>query len=50
MASSRLTVSGDIGGASMNSNVTRSASGQIAHDVTLAPAKSGTLGVRDLPP
>jgi hypothetical protein len=43
---SNLTVSGDIGGAAMNSSFSRTATGQIAHDVTLNAAKSGTLTTR----
>ncbi|MCK4341023.1 MAG: hypothetical protein KAY37_04790 [Phycisphaerae bacterium] len=46
MPTSRLTLSGDIGGISVNSTVTRTADGQIGHDVTLNPAKTGTLSTR----
>lgn len=46
MPTSRLTVSGDIGGMSMNSTLTRTADGQIGHDLTLDPAWTGTLSTR----
>ena len=43
MPTSRLTLNGDIGGISVNSTVTRTADGQIGHDVTLNPAKTCLL-------
>jgi len=43
---SNLTVSGDIGGAGMNASFSRTATGQISHEVTLNPAKTGTLTTR----
>jgi len=46
LPTSNLTVSGDIGGVAVNSSFSRSASGQIAHDVTLNAAKTGTLTTR----
>jgi len=46
MPTSRLTLNGDIGGISVNSTLTRTADGQIGHDVTLNPAKTGTLSAR----
>lgn len=46
MPTSTLTVSGDIGGAAMNSSFSRTATGQISHDVAINPAKTGTLTTR----
>lgn len=46
MPASRLTLSGDIGGISLSSTLTRTADGQIGHDVTLNAAKAGTLSTR----
>ncbi len=46
MPTSNLTVSGDIGGVGVNSSFSRTATGQISHDVTLNPAKTGTLTTR----
>ncbi|MBI5864321.1 MAG: hypothetical protein HZB38_07425 [Planctomycetes bacterium] len=46
MPTSNLTVSGDIGGVAVNSSFSRTATGQIAHDVTLNAAKTGTLTTR----
>lgn len=46
MPTSNLTVSGDIGGMGMNSSFSRTATGQISHDVTINPAKTGTLTTR----
>ena len=46
MPTSRLTIAGDIGGMAMNSTLTRTADGQIGHEVTLPAAKSGTLSTR----
>jgi len=43
---SNLTVSGDIGGVGVNSSFSRTATGQISHDVTINPAKTGTLTTR----
>ncbi|MEP0848614.1 MAG: hypothetical protein HRF50_17550 [Phycisphaerae bacterium] len=43
MFTSRLTISGDIGGAALGSTITREADGQIGHDVVLAAAVSGTV-------
>ena len=43
MPMTRLTMSGDIGGISINSTVTRTADGQIGHDVTLPAAVAGTV-------
>lgn len=46
MATNRLTITGDIGGAAMNSTITRTADGQINHDAAANLAKSGTLSTR----
>lgn len=46
MPTSNLTISGDIGGVPVNSSFNRTATGQIAHDVTLNPAKTGVLTTR----
>ena len=47
MATSRLTITGDIGGASLNSTMVRSATGQIGQfPITLAAADAGTLSTR----
>ena len=46
MPTSNLTVSGDIGGVGVNSSFSRTATGQISHDVTINPAKTGTLTTR----
>jgi hypothetical protein len=46
MPTSRITVTGDVGGVAVNSTITRSADGQIGHEVALAAAKSGTLSTR----
>jgi len=43
MPTSRLTITGDIGGVTVNSTVTRSADGQISHDVSLPAATAGTV-------
>lgn len=43
---SRITISGDIGGVSMNSTIVRTAAGQIGHEVTLGAAQAGTLTTR----
>lgn len=43
MPTSRLTISGDIGGISMLSTINRSADGQVGHDVTLPAATAGTV-------
>jgi hypothetical protein len=43
---SSLTFSGDIGGVGMNSSFSRTATGQISHEVTLNAAKTGTLTTR----
>ena len=43
MPTSRLTISGDIGGLTFNSTLTRSADGQISHDVSLPAATAGTV-------
>lgn len=46
MPTSSLTFSGDIGGIGMNSSFSRTATGQISHDVALDPAIAGTLTTR----
>ena len=47
MATSRLTITGDIGGASLNSTLVRSATGQIGQfPIDLAAANAGTLSTR----
>ena len=46
MPTSNLTISGDIGGVGVNSSFSRTATGQISHDVTLNAAKTGTLTTR----
>lgn len=46
MPISSLTFSGDIGGVGMNSSFSRTATGQISHEVTLNAAKTGTLTTR----
>ena len=46
MPISRLTISGDVGGIQVNSTLTRTAAGQIGHDLTLNAAKAGALTTR----
>jgi hypothetical protein len=46
MPTSRLSIAGDIGGASIAATILRAASGQINHDVQLPAAKAGTLTTR----
>ena len=46
MPTSRLSIAGDIGGASIAATILRTASGQINHDVQLPAAKAGTLTTR----
>jgi len=46
MPTSRLSIAGDIGGASIAATILRTASGQINHDVQLPAAKAGTLTIR----
>ena len=46
MSTSRITLSGDVGGVSIQGTITRSAPGQIAQDPILPAAKAGTLSTR----
>lgn len=43
---SRLVVTGDVGGVPINSNITRTAEGNVGQSVTVAAAQSGTLSTR----
>jgi len=46
MPTSQITISGDVGGAPMNTNISRTADGQISHEVQVPAAKTGTLTTR----
>ena len=46
MPTSMLNITGSVGGISINSSISRTADGQISHQVALPAAKSGTLSTR----
>lgn len=46
MPTSQITISGDVGGAPMNTSISRTADGQISHEVQVPAAKTGTLTTR----
>jgi len=46
MPTSQITISGDVGGAPMNTNISRTADGQTSHEVQVPAAKTGTLTTR----